>query len=133
MPVVLQPNRQGRSVLKLSLGISVLALATIIGAVFVIGAPEADAANCTMTAGANLTWSSPLIWSTCNGGYPGQTTTDTAQIGCLSSVNVDVNVPQSVVLTMACTGSTVAIPGTPALNSLQIQPSSTMGSTGNTI
>jgi uncharacterized repeat protein (TIGR01451 family) len=120
-----------RSVLKLSLGVSLLAVVTILAAVFVVGAPMADAAVCSLTAGVGLSWNAPGNWSC--GHVPGSTgfTGDTAQI-CTSSVNVDTNLPNGVILSLFCTGATVNIP-LPSTNSLQIEASSLVGSGGNLI
>ena len=120
-----------RSVLKLSLGVSLLAVVTILAAVFVVGAPQADAAVCSLTGGVGLSWNQPTNWSC--GHVPGSTgfTGDTAQI-CTSSVNVDTNLPNGVILSLFCTGATVNIP-LPSTNSLQIEASSLVGSGGNVI
>src|SRR5216683_470886 len=120
-----------RSVLKLSLGVSFLAVVTILAAMFVIGAPMADAAVCTLTGGVGLSWNTPTNWSC--GHVPGSTgfTGDTASI-CTSSVNVDTNLPNGVILSLPCAGATVNIPS-PSTNSLQVEASSLVGSGGNAI
>src|SRR6266852_8193710 len=90
-----------RSVLKLSLGVSLLVVVTIMAAVFVIGAPMADAAVCTLTGGVGLSWNTPGNWSC--GHVPGSIgfTGDTASI-CISSVNVDTNLQNGVILSLFC-------------------------------
>src|SRR5437867_8120800 len=126
--------RQGRSVLKLSLGVSLLAVATIIAVVFVVGAPEAEAGSvCTATSGPPppYNWSDASKW-TCFPGpstYPGQNAGDTAQM-CVHTFNVDVNVANGVILQMNCASGVVNIP---AASALTIEPSSLLGSVGNTV
>src|SRR5256885_13642760 len=131
--------RQSRSVLKLSLAISFSAVVALVAAIFVVGAPEADAAVYTLTGGcvAPCNWSTTTNWSSvpsAPGTYPGQVVGDTASVcGVATTLFVDVSVPQSVILNFGCTTATLSIPGTPATNHLTIEPSSTMGSGGNTI
>ncbi len=129
MPVVPESSRPKRSILKLSLGVTLAAVATMLAVVFLIGAPRADAAICTLTGGPILApgWSNAANWSTCAGGYPGQTVGgDTASTS--QSITVDVSVPNGVILQMNGFGSTVDIP---AASRLQIEASSTLGSGGN--
>src|SRR5437870_11602944 len=95
--VALESPRQGRSVLKLSLGISLLAVATIVAAVFLVGAPEADAANCTWSGGSS--WTSMSSWSGCGGSYPGANAGDTAIFGFGGLINVDGLIANPVILT----------------------------------
>lgn len=121
-----------RSILKISFSISLAVVAAIVTAVFVAGAPTADAAVYTLTGSCvGCNWNAPANW-TPNTAFPGQGPGDTAVIGCSSSVNVNANIANGVILNFACISSTVNIPA-PATNFLQIEPSSTMGSSGNTI
>ncbi len=123
-PDVVQPRR---SVLKLSLTITLAALGISLLAIFVAGAPTADAAVCSLTAGAGLSWNQATNWSC--GHVPGSIVGDTAQI-CTSSVNVDTILPNGVILDMFCTTASVNIPST---GRLQIEASSLIGSGGNTV
>src|SRR6266487_3344650 len=70
------PNR---SILKISLGIT-LAMFLLIVAAVVFSDAAAEAATCTMTTTAVPTlWSNPATWGgTCPGGYPGAIAVDTA-------------------------------------------------------
>ena len=123
--------RPRRSVLSLSLGITFLAVVTILAAIFVVGAPEAEANSCTLTGGPILPpgWSNFNNWSTCGGTYPGANAGDTAIVG--QTITVDVVVPNGVILQITGFGANVNIPGAPGTNSLQLEPSSTLGSGGN--
>src|SRR5436190_3682627 len=118
-------SRRSRSVLKVSLGISFLAVVTILGAVFVVGAPEADAATCTWSGGAG-NWSQTALWTGCGAFYPGQNPGDSASFA--GNPTVDVNVPNGVIITM--NSGTLAIP---TGGHLQIESSSTIGSFGGVI
>ena len=124
------------SILKLSLGCSLFIVAVMLGAIFLVGAPEADAAVYTLTGSCgNCNWGTSGNWSGGPAGtFPGQVTGDTANI-CVTgaTLTVDVVVPQGVILNMNCTGGTVNIPGTPAANSLKLETSSSMGSGGTAI
>src|SRR2546428_7562540 len=101
--VALESPRQGRSVLKLSLGISILAVATIVAAVFLVGAPEADAASCTWSGGSGNWTTSPGIWN-CSPAqnYPGQfaAQTDTATFLSSPLVSFTAALPGTVVLSI---------------------------------
>ena len=103
-------DRPARSVIKLSLGVSLAAIAIVIGAIFIVGAPAADAAVYTLTGlCGNCNWSDTTKWSGGPAGtFPGQAAGDTANI-CASTatLTVDVAVPQPVVLNMNCANATV--------------------------
>lgn len=120
------------SILKLSLGCTLFVVAVMLGVIFLVGAPAADAAVCTFTAGPPTPpgWTNAVNWSSCGGTYPGANAGDTAQIGCLSTASVSAVVPNGVVLSMACTSSTVNVTTGGAL---QLEASSQMGSGGNTL
>jgi uncharacterized repeat protein (TIGR01451 family) len=124
-------NRQDRSVLKLSLGISIVAIVLIVGAIFVVGAPEADAAICTWTAGGGGNWTAVASWQQpgCGGTYPGANVGDTATFTFGVPVTVDAVIPNSVTLTALTSPVNLAIPTGSALT---LQPSSTITS-GNQI
>src|SRR5712691_10208722 len=129
-PEFAQPRR---SVLKLSLGLTLAVVGSMLTAIFLTGAPAYAGAVYTLTGlCGNCNWGDSTKWS---GGpfgtYPGQVTGDTANV-CATTATLTVNVvvPQGVILNLGCTGTTVDIPGT---NSLQLEASSTMGSGGNTI
>src|SRR5437870_8365028 len=116
--------RQGRSVLKLSLGISLLAVATIIAVVFVAGAPEADAASCTWTVGGGGNWTTPTNWQQpgCGGTYPGAGSGDSASFSFPPSTPVIVDSPitNSVVLNLTSFGGDVV--NIPSAGALTIEP-----------
>src|SRR6266542_2728814 len=133
MPAVaLEVPRQGRSVLKLSLGITTAVIVCLLGAIFFVGTPAYSATAYTLTGlCGNCNWSDPTKWSPNTGSYPGQAVGDSASI-CVSgaTLTVDVNVPNGVILNMNCAGGTLNIPGAPATNSLQLEASSLIGSGG---
>src|SRR5205823_5309276 len=103
-------NRQDRSVLKLSLGVSLAIFVVMIVVVLLSGA-TADAATCALSSTAPVTnWSDTTKWTACGGGYPGQTTSDTATVGLIGfTLNVDVAVPNPVSLQIAGAGVPVTI------------------------
>src|SRR5262249_28134533 len=119
--VVVSPRR-GRSVLKLSLGISLLAVVTVVAAVFIVGAPEADAAVCSWPGGASWTTGS---WTGCGGSYPGANPGDTAQFTFGTTVTVNAAIPNSVIVNETGFGVILNIP---SATSLTLEPSSTLSS-----
>ncbi|MDQ6800978.1 MAG: hypothetical protein M3041_09095 [Acidobacteriota bacterium] len=123
------------SILKLSLGCSLFVVGVMLGAIFLVGAPEADAAvytlsgSCTPAATSTCVWNNPAIWSPNTGGYPGSAAGDTAALNSGLGVTVTTVVPNGVILSYNFSGNMVHV----AAGSLQIEASSTFGSGGNTI
>jgi uncharacterized repeat protein (TIGR01451 family) len=133
MPLVTEPAAApGRSILKLSLGCTLVVIAVLLAVVFLCGVPSVEAATCTLTTTAPITsWKAPANWTGCGGNYPGQATLDTAVVIPGSyTLNVDIAVPNGVAVQIG--GGAVALTINTG-NSIQLESSSSMGSGGTSI
>src|SRR5437016_4187115 len=114
MPVVLQPYRQNRSVLRVSLGIS-LAMFVVVVAGLVLWGGSAEAQS--VCALSSTTGPNPQPWSTAPWvcvpaqAYPGIGVGDTANITFTApTLSVDIAVPNSVNLQETAFGVNLTIP-----------------------
>lgn len=116
-------TRRGRT-FALSLGASFAAIAAVVAALLIIGAPTADATVYTMTNGITpFNWSDSTRWSP--SGVPG--TGDTAIVLLGTTITIDTNV-NGVILNLISFGATINVP---AGGTLKLEPSSSLNSANN--
>src|SRR2546430_380942 len=93
------------SIFKWSLGLTFVVVGAFLAAILFIGAPPADAAVCTWSAGVTTptNWTNPANW-TCVGApvstFAGQNPGDSAQVSTNQVIQVTSLIPNAVALTI---------------------------------